>query len=204
MKISFITLSFLWMLLACKHKEVTKEMVSYGQAEALFNGRVWPDQTSDTFTQVSAQRFRGRCRQTDDRRTANVYTIGISTGKQSTKAYTESVSFAFEPGTLPLSRSVQSENSQQGINEICEVFAKQLGSADFDYMFNDGFDIMAYSNYVVNNNRINTLTITRLDTIAKVIEGRFDVSFVRLDPPSKTKPDTIHIRCSRFVAPLNM
>lgn len=204
MKNRLVMLSLLWLLFACKHKEVVKEMVSYGQADASFNGRIWPERTPDTFIQVSAQRFRGWCRQTDERRAANTYTVNVTTGKQGTQAYTESIGFSFEPGTYPLARRVQSMTDLRGIEERCELFAQQFAMSNFDYTFNDGFDAMSYFSYATNNNRTNTLTITRLDTVAKVVEGRFDVSFVRLDPPNKTKPDTIHIQCSRFIARLNM
>ena len=204
MKSSLITLGLLWVLLGCKHKPVVKEAVSYGQVNATFNGRSWPDQNPKIFFQVSAQRFRSLCQATYPQLGKYSYTMNIAVGKQNSQEFTDEVGFGFVPSELPITRKVQSGTDAQPVNERCGLLANQISLAGFNYMFNDGFDNMSYLNYKTNNNRTNTLTITRLDTVAKVVEGRFDVSFVRNGPASKTKPDTIHIQCSRFVARLNM
>ncbi|NID13492.1 hypothetical protein [Fibrivirga algicola] len=87
-------------------------------------------------------------------------------------------------------------------NEMeCQRLARGEAIGRFNYTGFDGTDVVRFSSYTVRTDRTNQLIISRIDTVAKVMDGSFEANFIRQGSGTSTYPDTIQIKCSKFVAP---
>ena len=192
--IGLITLVF-----SCKKEpaEDPLQLVSEGSIVASFNGQSWPGLSQNgAAVQVTYYKGRGYC-PPENRR---VFSINVKyQPKEGYRLYEEASVSLY----LPTTGTKIVVSSASDFNEM-ECLRLDRGEAigNFSHTGFDGTDLIRFSSYSVRTNRINQLIISRLDTVARVVEGSFEANFIRQGSGTSTYPDTIQIKCSKFVAPM--
>lgn len=173
------------------------QLVSKGLIVASFNGKNWPD-LSQNGAAVQVTYFKGRSYCPPENRP----TFSVSVKYQPKEGYRlyEEAGIGWHISTIGTKMVV---NPASDGNEI-ECLRLDRGEAigKFSHTGFDGTDLIRFSSYSVRTNRINQLIISRIDTVAKVVEGTFEANFIRQGSGTSIYPDTIQIKCSKFVAPI--
>ncbi len=200
MKKSLVILLALLVAVACK-KDTTTPLQNLGNVTATFNGTSWPNKNTETNTRVYTQHSASYC--PNNIKKEKSILIVVNTRAINNRLYAEGVSIAVNLANIAKTMALESEDpNNSDIYYICKLFDRGSAKASFSYTYNDGYDVQATTYYGINPTRVSTLTITKYDTVAKVVEGRFDAHFVKgRQFTNNSRPDTIQVRCSRFVAP---
>lgn len=192
--IGLITLVF-----SCKKEPVEDplQLVSKGAIVASFNGKSWPNLSQDgAAVEVTYHRGNGYCY--PEKRPI----FGVVVQYQPKEGYRlyEETSIAFHLPTT--GTNIVVSPASNGNEMECLRLARGEAIGRFSHNGFDGTDLIQFSSYSVRTDRINQLIISRIDTGAKVMEGSFEANFIRQGSGTSIYPDTIQIKCSKFVAPI--
>jgi hypothetical protein len=187
------------LMFSCKKEtaEDPLQLVSKGSIVASFNGKNWPDLTQNgAAVQITYYKGRGYCPP------ENQMVVRVSVKFQPKEGYRlyEEAGIRLHQPIIGTKIVVSPDSDGSGIE--CTRLAQGDAIGGFSYTGFDGYDLVRFATYSVRENRINQLVISRLDTVAKVVEGSFEVNFIRQGSGTSTYPDTIQIKCSKFVAPI--
>jgi hypothetical protein len=174
-----------------------------GTIEATLNGKTWPEVGTGKSSKTGwgfSYCWNGTTEVDFTFSRKDLFSVGIETTDAATPEYTQELGVNFAVlANSPRKYSFAATPVAPRV-ELCSELDAGKAIGRFYYLFYDGFDILPNTTYHVDITKPNFLEVIRVDTVRREVEGRFQVNFVRYEGRRTGRPDTIQIKCSRFVA----
>lgn len=182
------------LILSCQREKMPAGIEDKGSIDATLNGQPWPDYSRYNVQVVSFNLKNNGCEKVP------VFSISVTNYKKNSEATEEGIGLTLIKKTGTYKVTYYDYNNYNS-DYMCKEYISGKAVALFAFVFYDGIDTLPTTEYAVDTTKSNTLTVARIDTAKKEVEGSFDIRFVkRQKGSSPSRPDTISIRCTRFVA----